>query len=137
VSLFVDSSAWFAAVVAKDRYHSRAVALLGAADRVITTDHVLVETWLLLRARHSWQAAESFARRLLDGWARIEVITLADISAAQSIAAEFPDQYFSLVDRTSFASMQRLGITRVVSFDDDFVVYRFGPGRGRAFEVLR
>lgn len=33
--------------------------------------------------------------------------------------------------------MERLGLERAASFDDDFAVYRWGPGRRRAFEVLR
>jgi hypothetical protein len=33
--------------------------------------------------------------------------------------------------------MERLGITRVASFDRDFAIYRYGPNRDRAFEVLR
>ncbi len=41
-----------------------------------------------------------------------------------------------MTDRTSFAVMQRLGITRAASFDNDFVVYRHGRNRDRALEVL-
>ena len=41
------------------------------------------------------------------------------------------------MDRTSFAAMERLGLTRVASFDDDFAVYRYGRGRTKAFDVLR
>ncbi len=33
--------------------------------------------------------------------------------------------------------MHRLGIGRAASFDDDFAVYRFGPRRERAFEIVR
>jgi hypothetical protein len=33
--------------------------------------------------------------------------------------------------------MERLGITRVASFDDDFAVYRYGRLRDRAFDVIR
>ena len=55
----------------------------------------------------------------------------------QSVRRVFPDQKFSLVDRTSFVIMERLGISRVASFDNDFVVYRYGVNRDRAFEVLR
>ena len=62
---------------------------------------------------------------------------MADLILADEIAARFSDQTFSIVDRTSFAVMERLGISRVISFDDDFVIYRFGPDKSRAFEVLR
>ena len=37
----------------------------------------------------------------------------------------------------SFAVMERLGLTQVASFDDDFAIYRYGRNRDRAFEVLR
>jgi uncharacterized protein len=33
--------------------------------------------------------------------------------------------------------MERLGLTRAASFDDDFAVYRYGRRREKAFEVLR
>ncbi len=49
----------------------------------------------------------------------------------------FPGQNFSIVDRTSFAVMERLGISRVASLDDDFAVYRYGRNRDRAFDILR
>jgi predicted nucleic acid-binding protein len=53
-----------------------------------------------------------------------------------AIGSDFDDQDFSIVDRTSFAVMQRLGVLRVASFDSDFAVFRFGPGRRHAFEIL-
>jgi predicted nucleic acid-binding protein len=49
----------------------------------------------------------------------------------------FSDQDFSLVDRTSFAVMERLGLVRAASFDDHFAIYRYGRNRDRAFEILR
>jgi hypothetical protein len=33
--------------------------------------------------------------------------------------------------------MERLGISRVASFDDHFAVYRYGPRRSRSFDVVR
>jgi hypothetical protein len=33
--------------------------------------------------------------------------------------------------------MERLGLSRVASFDSDFAVYRYGRNRDRAFEVVR
>ncbi|MEJ7747656.1 MAG: hypothetical protein WKF56_00010 [Candidatus Limnocylindrales bacterium] len=40
------------------------------------------------------------------------------------------------MDRTSFAVMRRLGVHRAASFDSDFAVFRFGPRRDQAFEVI-
>jgi predicted nucleic acid-binding protein len=59
------------------------------------------------------------------------------MNAAWAIGESFPDQKFSIVDRTSFAVMERLGITRAASFDDDFAIYRYGRSRERAFEIVR
>jgi uncharacterized protein len=137
LSLFVDSSVWFAAVVARDRWNARAKAVLAAAEPIVTTDHVLVETWLLLNSRYHRQGAERFWDGIRRGGARVEMVTASDFEAAWAIGEAFPDQAFSIVDRTSFAVMERLGLTRAASFDDDFAVYRYGRRRDKAFEVLR
>ena len=43
----------------------------------------------------------------------------------------------SIVDRTSFAVMERLGLTEAASFDYDFAIYRYGRNRDRAFRILK
>lgn len=133
----MDSSAWYAAADDDDRGHGRAVEILSAGDRLVTTDHILVETWLLTRKRLGRTAAELFWGGLRRGVAAIEPVGAADLEVAWAIGEAFPDQEFSLVDRSSFAVMQRLGIHRVASFDAHFAIYRFGPDRRQAFEVLR
>jgi predicted nucleic acid-binding protein len=60
VSLFVDSSVWYAAADRGDRSHERAKEVLSRGESLITSDHVLVETWLLLRHRLHREAAERF-----------------------------------------------------------------------------
>lgn len=137
MSLFVDTSAFFAAVSSADRNHRRAVEILRGRTDLVTTDHVLVESWLLIRHRAGRPAADRFWATLRAGAAVIEPVGPHDLEAAFAIGEMFPDQDFSIVDRTSFAVMERLGIRRVASFDDDFAVYRFGPRRERAFDVLR
>jgi predicted nucleic acid-binding protein len=137
VSLFVDSSAWYAAADTSDRSNSRATAILSQGERLVTTDHVLVETWLLLRHCLHRKAAEQFWEGLRAGVASIEAVSAADMEAAWTIGQSFADQDFSIVDRSSFAVMQRLGIERVATFDDDFAVFRYGRNRNRAFEVVR
>jgi predicted nucleic acid-binding protein len=138
VTVFVDSSVWFAAVFAKDAGHARAIKILeDEAPALLTTDHIIVETWLLLKNRSNQAAAEEYCQRMMGGWCRIEAATYEDLQAAETIRSAFLDQKFSLVDRTSFVVMERLGLARVASFDKDFSIYRYGAHRDRAFEVLR
>lgn len=137
MSLFVDTSAFYAAADTGDRHHIRAAELLARADGLMTTDHVLVESWRLMSVRGGFNAAEGFWRNLRGGLATIETVLPGDLDAAWRIGEIFADQDFSIVDRTSFAVMERLGISSVVSFDDHFAIYRYGPRRERAFEVRR
>jgi len=72
-----------------------------------------------------------------DGAATIEIVGAADMESAWQIGMSWRAHDFSIVDRTSFAVMLRLGIERAASLDSDFAIFRFGPGRRRAFTVVR
>lgn len=135
MSRFVDTSAWYAAADSSDRSSAAVKAALSSGDALMTSDHVLVETWLLLRHRLGRRAAERFWGALTGGAATIEMVSAADLQVAWAVGEAFPDQDFSLVDRTSFAVMQRLGILEAVTLDVDFAVYRFGHRRERAFRI--
>lgn len=137
MTLFVDSSAFYAAVDTADSDHERARAVLGRPEPLVTTDHVLVETWLLLQRRLGPTIAERFWEELRTGAATVEPVSPADLEVAWGVGEKFPDQEFSIVDRTSFAVMQRLGVHRVATLDHDFAVYRFGRDRRQAFEIVR
>jgi predicted nucleic acid-binding protein len=137
LSAFVDTSAFYAVVDDDDVSNERARMLLSRGESLVTTDHVLVECWLLLQRRLGAAIADSFWATVRAGATTVENVTPADLDTAWRIGEAFADQGFSIVDRTSFAVMERLGIHRAVAFDDDFAVYRFGPRRDRAFEVLR
>ena len=67
----------------------------------------------------------------------LQLVGAADLERAFAIGELFPDQTFSIVDRTSFAVMERLGLQRAATFDDHFAVYRFGPKRQHAFAIVR
>jgi predicted nucleic acid-binding protein len=137
MSLFVDTSIWYAAADSSDLSNARAKAILSSGDTLVTTDHVLIETWTLLRYRIQLSAAERFWDGLRSGVAMIEPVCLADLEAAWSIGVSWSDQDFSIVDRTSFAVMNRLGIDRAASLDDHFAVFRFGPKRRQSFTIVR
>jgi predicted nucleic acid-binding protein len=90
-----------------------------------------------MRYRLGRRAAERFWEALRAGAAEVETVGVADVDAAWEIGKSYHDQNFSIVDRTSFAVMRRLGIERAASLDDDFAIFRFGPNRRQAFTVVR
>lgn len=135
MSRFVDTSAWYAAADTSERGNAAVKAALAGGADLVTSDHVLVETWLLIRHRVGRGPAERFWEGLLRGAAVIESVSPADLQVAWTVGEDFADQDFSLVDRTSFAVMHRLGIEDVVTLDSDFAVYRFGRRRERAFRI--
>ena len=137
MSLFVDASIWYAAADSSDRSNARSKAILRSGETLVTSDHVLVETWTLIHHKLDRKAAEGFWEGLRSGIALIEAVTLADLEVAWDVGVSWRDQDFSLVDRTSFAVMRRLGIDRVASLDAHFAVFRFGPKRRQSFHVVR
>ncbi|OSJ19526.1 hypothetical protein BST63_02220 [Bradyrhizobium canariense] len=136
MSAFVDTSVWFAAAAKRDAQNERAKSILRSIDQHLTTDLVLAETWQLLKAQFGSDVAEIFRDRLRDGGVRIEPIVRADLDAAAEIQASSPEEGFSFVDRTSFAMMERIGITQAATFNPDFAAYRPRRGRKRPFQIL-
>jgi predicted nucleic acid-binding protein len=63
----MDSSAWYAAADQSDHNNGRAKEILSTPEPRITSDHILIETWLLLRYRISRDAAERFWDNLCAG----------------------------------------------------------------------
>jgi predicted nucleic acid-binding protein len=136
MSLFVDTSIWYAAADSSDRSNARSKAILKSGETLVTSDHILIGTWTLLHHKLDRKAAERFWEGLRSGIAAIETVTLADLEIAWDIGVSWRDQDFSIVNRTSFAVMRRLGIDRVASLDAHFAVFRFGPKRRESFHVL-
>jgi predicted nucleic acid-binding protein len=83
-----------------------------------------------------YQYSEVIAAAVWAGAPSVEPVGAADLQTAWSIGQLFPKHHFSIVDRTSFAVMERLGMDRVATFDSDFAVHRFGRDRRRAFTVV-
>jgi predicted nucleic acid-binding protein len=136
VSTFVDSSVWFAAACKRDRNNELAKSILLSVDRCMLTDHVLVQTWQLIKARFGTDLANTFWERLRETDAHVEPVTASDLEAAGQMSEEYPGEELSLVDRTSFAVMQRCGITRAATFSSSFEIFMYGP-RKKALQILR
>ncbi|MCY3863105.1 MAG: PIN domain-containing protein [bacterium] len=136
MTIFVDTSVWYAAADADDVSHKQATSLLERFDgRLLTSDHVLVETWLLTRRRLGSALAETLVNAIREGRSQVELTTLADLQVAAQIHDAFPDQGFSIVDRTSWVIMQRLGVHEALAFDRDYSIFRFGRDRRGSFTV--
>lgn len=137
MSTFIDTSVWFAAINARDAHNETAKNILSSISDAVLTDHVLIETWRLVNSMIHRSAADRFWSAIRNGAAMLEKVTTADLEAAWAIGVAFPDQAFSIVDRTSFAVMERLRITQVAAFDQHFAIYRYGTPRDSAFEIVR
>lgn len=139
MSILVDTGAWYALANASDRHHNVARDFYekhATTASFLTTDLIAAETWALLRKHLGREIALAFWGAVRE--ARIPIMTPepADLEAAWRIAQAFSDQTFSLVDCTTFAIMERLGINDAFAFDAHFLIYRFGPNRQRAFRRL-
>jgi len=139
MTLFVDTSAFFALANLADKHHAEAVAAYQANvgdDDLQTSDHVIVETWYLIRSRLGRRAAMGFWDGFDGGVIAVVGVTAGDFRRGREIAQEWPDQAFSIVDCTSFALIERLDIRRAFAFDKHFGIMRFGWRRHRALELV-
>lgn len=138
MNVFVDTSAFYALADESDRNHRRAKAAYGklTRERLVTTDHVLVECWFLIGSRLGRDAAIEFWDALRSGIVRVVEVTASDLDRAHAIIEQFPDQTLSLVDATSLAVMEREEIETAFAFDAHFRVYRFGKTNERRFSIV-
>ena len=127
--IFVDTGAWFALAVDDDADHKAATAWLqGNREPLLTTDYVLAETATLIRVRDKTMRGHRLAVRVANSLVRqeaalLEKVTERDLIQALGIFRKYSDHFFSLVDCTSFAVMDRLGITQAFAFDSHFDEY--------------
>ena len=135
VTLFVDSGVFFAAATTDDRDNRLAKSVLRNGEAIVTTDHVIVETWMLLRSRVGRVAADVWCERVRAATSG-ESVRASDLEWALRAPPRYARVDYSLVDRTSLAVIERLGLTRVATFDDDFAAYRSPRARHPSLEIV-
>ena len=127
---FVDTSAWYALVVARHPDHGRLSSLLRALirnhHRLVTTNLVVAETHALLLRRVGRAAALTFLQAVGES-PNIVVRSSRELEAAaeRDWLARYDDQDFSLADAVSFAVMTERGIRDALALDHHFVVAGF------------
>ncbi len=124
---FADTSFWYALQERRDRHHSEAAALARTErSRIVTSNHVVGETWTLLRRRGGHAAAIGFVDRL-QRLGNVDAVHLdAEIEEdAWRWLRRHGDREYSFVDATSFALMRRRRIHEALAFDGDFAAAGF------------
>jgi hypothetical protein len=128
--IFVDTGAWFALQTTDDRYHRRAreafPKLLTRFQTLVTTNHVVGETYTLLRTAKGYAAARGFLD-ILDRSPRLERYFVSAELEGEAVALlhRYSEHPFSFVDGTSFAVMRRERIQYAFAFDAHFSIAGF------------
>jgi predicted nucleic acid-binding protein len=130
VTAFSDTSAWYALLSSSDTQHTTARRLfrrLASSNRtVIATNHVVSETYTLLRGRLGSRVALRFLEQVqVDPFVRRVQVSTSWEDEAEQLLAQYHDQRFSYVDATSFVTMRHLGVREALTFDSDFVIAGF------------
>ena len=120
----VDTSAFYALLDADDYHHQDSVALFAglarSRTRLLTSNHVIFETYSLVLNRLAGSMANRWLAKLK---LQAERATGEDERRAVQIVLRFRDKRFSLVDASSFAIMERLGLRCAIAFDPHFRQY--------------
>ena len=126
--IFVDSSFWIGLTDELDERHAMASDLLrlNDGDALVTSNHVLGETWTFLRRRHRHSVAMRFLESAQSG-ERLEIaFTSRELEAdAWAWLRRHDEREYSFVDATSFALMRKLRIREALAFDGDFAAAGF------------
>ena len=111
-----------------DAHHDDAVKLLRShrEGRLVTSNHVLGETWTFARRREGHRGAVSLLNRILETARLTSVWVEADVEQeAWTWLRRHDEREYSFVDATSFALMRSLRIREAFAFDSDFAAAGF------------
>lgn len=128
MSVFVDTSAFFAVLDAGDNNHAAAKTawerLLDDREDLHTTNYVLVETASLLQSRLGLDALREFAADVLPVM-DLHVVDEGQHRSAFHALLVAARGRLSLVDCASFECMRRVGLERAFCFDPHFAEQGF------------
>jgi len=128
VSLFVDTSAFYALLDRDDRFHEDAKTVwldeLEEETSLLTHNYIVLETHALLQSRIGLDAARVFEDDLL---APVRVLWVDEPLHIQATEAHLSadKRQISLVDRISLLLMRKRGLSTAFCFDEDFSKHGF------------
>jgi len=122
-AVFIDTSAFLAALDKGDKFHTEAAkkwsVLARGKSELWTTDYVRLESWSLIQRRMGAEAVKSFQ----DDWLPLCKIHEVGPDGFERAAAQWriaQRRNLSLVDLTSFDAMRQLAIRTALAFDQHF-----------------
>jgi hypothetical protein len=120
--IFVDTSAWYALAVPKDRHFGAATDWMKDGPKpFVTTDFIVAETLTLLRARGLKDLAISMGEDFFGGvLGQVHYLTTEDVLAAWRVFRDYRDKAWSFTDATSKVVIEKLGIRQAFAFDEHF-----------------
>ena len=125
--LLIDTSAYYALADPTDTHHEVASTIIrrlaAASVRLFTTNFLLAETHALILVRRGRAPALRALQEIERSSTTIVRVSVDDERRARAIVEQYEDKNFSLTDATSFAVMERLGITAAFTFDHNFTQY--------------
>lgn len=133
MTVFVDTSAWYALASSSDGDHRAAQAiyaeLVDRDEALVTSSYTVAETMGLMQRRLGWRPLELFS-------AAVRTVDVAWIDEALHREAEAilfarRKRGITIVDAASFAVMTSRGVDTAFAFDDDFAREGFGLLRPR------
>jgi uncharacterized protein len=123
MSIFIDTSAFYALLDRDDENHSKAKKawpeIVDAAETLVTSNYVLVETTALLQSRLGLEAVRGFQEDLVP-LLYVEFVTLDLHRLAVTALLSASRRALSLVDCATFEVMRSLGIKTAFTFDSHF-----------------
>jgi predicted nucleic acid-binding protein len=126
-SVFIDTGGFYAALNRKDVAHRVARRLFNQAREerwtLFTTNFVVAETQALILIRRGRHRAWQFLQTIYAGSTNIVRVEEQDERRARSLIEQYHDKDFSYCDAISFVVMERLSISKVISFDEHFRQY--------------
>lgn len=128
MTVFIDTSAFFAVLDADDSQHKRALQtwhdLLTAAEPISTSNYVLLETLALLQRRVGLEAVRQFEATIMPLLHVIWIDAQLHDRAVSALLAAGRRQ-LSLVDCASFVVMRQYGLNIAFTFDGHFAEQGF------------
>ncbi|MDJ0601599.1 MAG: PIN domain-containing protein [Crocosphaera sp.] len=120
--IFVDTSAWFAAVVPSDPDHEILSQWFNQnTETLLTTDYIIDETLTLLRMRKERLRSIALGEAFFSGkLTQIYYLTPDDIKQTWQIFEKFSDKNWSFTDCSSKWIIEKLKIKKTLTLDHHF-----------------